>query len=189
MWALIDNYDSFTYILHHYLLELHPEVQVWKNDAIRPDVLEKHRPEAIIFSPGPQGPEQGGFMLDIIDAFHARVPLLGICLGHQAIAHYFGARVEKALRPMHGITDQVYHQERGIFAGLPDPMQVMRYHSLVVKTGPAGPLEVLAQTAEGEIMALKHRHFPCWGLQFHPESVGTPLGARLLKNWKAFNGL
>jgi len=189
MWALIDNYDSFTYILHHYLLGLHPDVRVWKNDAIRPGELEKHQPAAIIFAPGPQRPEQGGAMLDMIDAFHARIPLLGICLGHQAIAHYFGASVEKALRPMHGITDQVYHQGRDIFWSLPDPMQVMRYHSLVVKPPPDGPLEVLASSAEGEIMALKHRGFPCWGLQFHPESVRTPQGYELLKNWKEHNRL
>lgn len=189
MWALIDNYDSFTYILQHYLQELHADVRVWKNDAIHPAELQALRPEAIIFSPGPQRPEQGGAMLDLIDTFHTHTPILGICLGHQAIGHYFGAGVEKALRPMHGIPDQIYHQGQDMFSGLPDPMKVMRYHSLVVKLPVDAPLQLLAQTAEDEVMAIKHHHFPCWGLQFHPESILTPQGHQLLKNWKEQNSL
>jgi len=183
MWALIDNYDSFTYILHHYLTALHGDVHVWKNDGISIDRLAGLNPQRIILSPGPRRPQQAGITMDVIRHFHARVPILGICLGHQAIGAFFGAALVRAQQPMHGKTSAIYHRNSSIFRDVPNGFEAMRYHSLVLEHWEGTDLVPLAFTREKELMAFRHRHYPCMGLQFHPESVLTAHGALLLSNW------
>lgn len=184
MWALIDNYDSFTYILWHYLLELHPEVVVWKNDAINAAELRRLNPERIILSPGPCRPESAGNMMEIIASFYRKTPILGICLGHQALGTFFGAKLSYAARPFHGKTSEVRHLGNAIFKGLPNPVQVMRYHSLLLEDWDETVIHPLAFTKEKELMAFRHRQFPCMGIQFHPESVKTEFGKQMLQNWR-----
>ncbi len=181
--VLIDNYDSFTYNLAQYLGELGAEVLVFRNDAITLEAIEAFRPTHIVISPGPGTPNDAGISLDVIRAFHARVPILGVCLGHQCIAEAFGGRVDRAARLMHGKTSPIHHTGQGIFAGLPDGFQATRYHSLVAYDPLPEVLEVLARTPEGEIMALRHRHAPTYGVQFHPESILTEYGKDLLANF------
>lgn len=183
MWALIDNYDSFTYILWHYLLELHPDVRIWKNDAITATGLQSLNPERIILSPGPCRPETAGNMMEIISCFHATTPILGICLGHQAIGQFFAAKLVKASQPMHGKTSEVFHHGDSIFKDLPNPIRVMRYHSLLLEDTEETGLLSLAFTEEKELMAFRHQRFPCTGIQFHPESIKTDFGKEMLKNW------
>lgn len=183
MWALIDNYDSFTYILWHYLLEIHEDVRVWKNDALSAEALAELNPESIILSPGPCRPVNAGNMMDIIRQFYQQTPILGICLGHQALGEFFGARLVEAHYPMHGKVSPVHHEQIGIFQGLPNPIQVMRYHSLVLDNWENTALQPLAFTEEKELMAFRHREYPCTGIQFHPESIMTEQGKGLLANW------
>lgn len=183
MWLLIDNYDSFTYILRDYLLQLQPQVRVIKNDAHELDEIIAMNPERIILSPGPKSPDKAGITMQVIHHFHDKIPILGVCLGHQALAQYFGARVLKAGYPMHGKTSLVNHNQEAIFKGLPTPLQVMRYHSLIIKDTEAAGLEVLGTTADGTIMAFRHRQYACTGVQFHPESILTVEGLALLRNW------
>lgn len=183
MWALIDNYDSFTYILWHYLLELHSDVRIWKNDEITAGQLRTLNPERIILSPGPGRPENAGNMMDIIDTFHAITPILGVCLGHQAIGKYFGAELVHARHPMHGKTSDIFHEGNFIFKNLPNPLSVMRYHSLLLHGLEHCDLEALAYTSDQELMAFRHRKFPCTGVQFHPESIKTQAGKELFRNW------
>lgn len=183
MWVLIDNYDSFTYILQHYLLQCGHECVVYRNDEITPEQLSALSPERIIISPGPETPLQAGITMAVIDRFHKSIPILGVCLGHQALGMYFGARLVHTSYPMHGKTSEVIHSRHALFNGIPSPFTVMRYHSLAV-TGSQDPLlEAIAHTDDGTVMALAHKQYPCIGVQFHPESVGTEYGLQLLKNW------
>jgi para-aminobenzoate synthetase component 2 len=183
---MIDNYDSFTYNLVQYLGELDAAVTVRRNDAISLSELRKLKPDAIVISPGPGTPAEAGISLAVLREFAGEIPMLGVCLGHQCIGEAFGGKVVRASRLMHGKTSLVRHDGRTIFAGLPDPFEAMRYHSLLVANGSLpGTLEVSARTAEDEIMGLRHRDYPIEGVQFHPESIGTPEGKRLLKNFLA----
>lgn len=183
MWVLIDNYDSFTYILHDYLLQTGNECAVYRNDEISLSQLTAIVPERIIISPGPETPLQAGITMDVIDHFHARIPILGVCLGHQALGMYFGAKLVHTPYPMHGKTSEIQHRGHPLFKGVPSPFMAMRYHSLAVTDFNNTPLKVLAQTDDGTIMALSHTVYPCLGVQFHPESIGTEHGLQLLKNW------
>ena len=183
MIAVIDNYDSFTYNLVRYLGELGAEVQVFRNDAVTVDELEHLSPSHIVISPGPGRPEDAGISNDVIRRFHAEVPILGVCLGHQCIAHVFGGRVERAPRLMHGKTSMIHHAGRGILANLPSPFIATRYHSLIVTEPLPAELELTAFTDEEEVMGLQHRRYPTFGVQFHPESILTRQGKQLLKNF------
>jgi anthranilate synthase/aminodeoxychorismate synthase-like glutamine amidotransferase len=184
MILMIDNYDSFTYNLVQYLGQLGEEVAVHRNDSISLDGIADMNPEAIFLSPGPCSPDQAGVTLDVIRRFHRSVPLMGVCLGHQAIGQAFGGRVVRADRIMHGKTSPILNDGRTIFQGLPNPFPAGRYHSLIVEreTLP-GCLEVSAHTEEGEIMGLRHRQWPVEGIQFHPESILTPSGKRIIRNF------
>lgn len=183
MWALIDNYDSFTYILQHYLLQCGHECVVYRNDEISIEQLKSLAPERLIISPGPETPLQAGITMAAIDHFHKSIPILGVCLGHQALGMYFGARLVHTAYPMHGKTSAVIHTGHALFNGIPSPFTAMRYHSLAVDNFDGTSLEVIAHTNDGTIMALAHKQYPCIGVQFHPESVGTEYGLQLLKNW------
>jgi anthranilate synthase/aminodeoxychorismate synthase-like glutamine amidotransferase len=184
---VIDNYDSFTYNLVQYLGELGAELDVVRNDAAPLDELVARRPAGVVISPGPGRPEDAGVTVPAVQAFGGRgVPLLGVCLGHQGIGASFGGRVVRARTLMHGKTSRIEHDGRGVFEGLPPGFEATRYHSLVVEeaTFPAA-LEISARTADGEIMGLRHRELPIHGVQFHPESVLTGEGKRLLGNFLA----
>ena len=184
MLLLIDNYDSFTYNLVQYFGELGTEVTVFRNDALNLDEVQSLEPERIVISPGPCTPNEAGISLDIIRKFAPRTPILGVCLGHQAIGQAFGGNVVRSKTPMHGKVSKIFHDERGVFAGLPNPIEATRYHSLVVDRGSLPPcLEITAKTWDDEIMGLRHREYPCEGVQFHPESILTPQGKGLLKNF------
>jgi anthranilate synthase/aminodeoxychorismate synthase-like glutamine amidotransferase len=184
MYLMIDNYDSFTYNLVQYLGQLGCDVAVHRNDEITLEEIEAMAPEAIFLSPGPCTPKEAGVTVEVIRQFHQRIPIMGICLGHQAIGYAFGAEVVRAGRLMHGKTSPVFNDGRTIFKGLPNPLTAGRYHSLLVQRDTLPPfLEVSAETEEGEVMGLRHRHFPLEGVQFHPESVLTPNGKRILRNF------
>ena len=182
MILLIDNYDSFTFNLYQTLGELGADVAVRYNDRVREDDLAAA--DAIVISPGPGTPDQAGQTLDIIRSQAGRVPVLGVCLGHQSIAQAMGGTVIRAPRLMHGKTSRIYHDGRGLYAGLPNPFEVGRYHSLIVEESslPAD-FEIAAYTNEGEIMGIRHKELPLEGVQFHPESILTPQGPRLLQNF------
>jgi len=184
MLLVIDNYDSFTYNLVQYFGELGADLLVKRNDEITCEEIAALHPERICISPGPCTPKEAGISCDVIRQFGPRIPLLGVCLGHQAIGYVYGGDVVRAGRLMHGKTSPILHDGKGIFAGLPSPFEATRYHSLLVKreTFPA-VLEISAETAEGEIMGLRHREFPIHGVQFHPESILTKEGKRLLQNF------
>ena len=184
-FLLIDNYDSFTYNLFHYLGELGAEVEVVRNDAIGAEQALARNPRGIVLSPGPCTPNEAGICLDVISlAAKARIPLLGVCLGHQAIGQVFGGDVVRAPVPVHGKTDRIHHDGASVFAGLPSPYLATRYHSLVVerKSLPA-ELEVTAWTEDGLIMGLAHKDLPIAGVQFHPESIASEHGHALLRNF------
>ena len=184
MILMIDNYDSFTYNLVQYLGQLGEEVTVRRNDEVTLAEIEAMAPEAIFLSPGPCAPEQAGITVEVIRAFHRKVPLMGVCLGHQAIGQAFGGRVVRAERIMHGKTSPILNDGRTIFKGLPSPFPAGRYHSLIVeRESLPGCLEVSAETEEGEIMGLRHREYPVEGIQFHPESILTPGGKRIIRNF------
>ncbi|MGO9264988.1 MAG: anthranilate synthase component II [Candidatus Binataceae bacterium] len=182
--VMIDNYDSFTYNLVQYLGELGAEVVVRRNDAVSVAGIRELKPDAIVISPGPCTPAEAGISVSVLREFAGELPLLGVCLGHQCIGEAFGGKVVRAERLMHGKTSPVMHDGRTIFAGLTNPFEAMRYHSLLVEAR-ALPrcLEVSARTAEGEIMGLRHREYRIEGVQFHPESIGTPEGKSLLRNF------
>jgi anthranilate synthase component 2 len=182
MILLIDNYDSFTYNLAHLFEELGAEVTVIRNDKIDGDEAERLAPSHLVISPGPGRPEGAGASVEIIKRLGPRVPTLGVCLGHQAIVEAFGGEVGQAQRLVHGKASEISHDERGLFSGLPDPLQGGRYHSLAAARVPDG-LEVCATTDDGEVMAVRHLELPVDGIQFHPESVLTPDGAALAKNF------
>ncbi len=184
MVLMIDNYDSFTYNLVQYLGQLGAEVAVHRNDEVSIGEIERMDPEAIFLSPGPCTPQEAGITVEVIRHFHKTLPILGVCLGHQAIGYAFGAEVVRADRLMHGKTSPVFNDGRTIFRGLPNPFPAGRYHSLLVRreTLPSF-FEISAETKEGEIMALRHCGYPLEGVQFHPESVLTPSGKRILRNF------
>jgi len=184
--VMIDNYDSFTYNLVQYLGELGAEVIVRRNDAIDLAGVRALRPDAVIISPGPCTPAEAGISVTLLRELAGEVPMLGVCLGHQCMGEAFGGKVIRAGRLMHGKTSPVMHDGRTIFAGIPNPFEAMRYHSLLVEPKSLPKcLEVSARTAEGEIMGLRHRKFPIEGVQFHPESIGTSEGKDLLRNFLA----
>ncbi|SHE52887.1 anthranilate synthase component 2 [Desulfofundulus australicus DSM 11792] len=184
MIIMIDNYDSFVYNLVQYLQELGQEVLVFRNDQVTLEKMEDLSPSHIIISPGPCTPDEAGISLAVIKHFAGIVPILGVCLGHQAIGQAFGGRVVRAGRPMHGKTSLVYHDGSGIYRGLPNPFSAARYHSLLVERETLPDcLAITARTAQGEIMGLRHRDYPVEGVQFHPESILTPVGKNLLKNF------
>jgi len=186
MILVIDNYDSFTYNLVQYLGELGATVEVRRNDAISVDDIEALEPSAIVLSPGPCTPAEAGITIPVIRRWGASIPMLGVCLGHQAIGEAFGGRVVRADRVMHGKTSLVTHDGTGVFAGLPSPLEVMRYHSLVIEPSSLPPsLTVTARAldAPDEIHAVRHAEFPVFGVQFHPESIMTQHGKQMLANF------
>jgi para-aminobenzoate synthetase component 2 len=181
---LIDNYDSFTYNLVQAFLVLGALVDLFRNDALTPAAAQALAPSHLCISPGPGTPSDAGVSMDMIRAFAGRIPVLGVCLGHQSIVQVFGGNIVRAERLMHGKTSQVRHDERTLFVGLPQPCEVGRYHSLIAAPASLPPqLEVSARTAEGEIMAVRHRTLTVEGVQFHPESILTPDGPKLLGNF------
>ena len=188
MLLMIDNYDSFTYNLVQYFGELEQQVEVFRNDEITVDRIEALRPTHLVISPGPCTPNEAGVSVEAIRYFAGKVPVLGVCLGHQSIGHYFGGRVVRADRLMHGKTSPIRHQNTDVFEGMPQNFLATRYHSLLVEraTLPA-VLEITAETAEGEIMGLRHRTLPIWGVQFHPESIATEGGMKILQNFLELN--
>lgn len=183
MWVLIDNYDSFTYILYHYILMTGHECTVYRNDEITVDELIAINPARLIISPGPETPLQAGITMQAIGYFHDRIPILGVCLGHQALGMYFGAELVQMTYPMHGKTSIVNHQTHPLFSGIPSPFTAMRYHSLALSQFNNTDMDVIAITEDDTVMALSHRAYPSIGIQFHPESVGTEHGLQMLKNW------
>jgi len=181
---VIDNYDSFTYNLVQCFGQLGVELRVFRNDAISPEEALALRPDRVLISPGPCSPGEAGVSLGIIRAFAGVRPLLGVCLGHQSIGHFFGGRVVRAGRLMHGKTSPILHGGTDVFRGMPQGFAATRYHSLLVeRESLPACLEVTAETAEGEIMGLRHRVLPVWGVQFHPESIATAGGVRILENF------
>ncbi|MEJ5376012.1 MAG: aminodeoxychorismate/anthranilate synthase component II [bacterium] len=184
MLLVIDNYDSFTYNLVQALGQLGEQVRVFRNDELALERMEELAPDAILLSPGPSRPERAGITLELIRKYQGRFPMLGVCLGHQAIGHVFGARVIRAQRVMHGKTSQILHDGRTIFRGIPNPFQAGRYHSLILeRESLPSCLELSAQTSDGEVMGIRHKEMPLEGVQFHPESILTPSGKRLLRNF------
>jgi anthranilate synthase/aminodeoxychorismate synthase-like glutamine amidotransferase len=184
MLLMIDNYDSFTYNLVQYLGEMGEDLRVFRNDAVTIEEVRALRPDRVLISPGPCTPSQAGISVPLIRSLAGEVPILGVCLGHQAIGEAFGGEIVRAQRLMHGKTSPIYHRGEGVFRGLPSPFQATRYHSLIVRreTLPAC-LEVTAESDTGEIMGVRHRRLPVEGVQFHPESVLTEHGKALLANF------
>jgi anthranilate synthase component 2 len=184
MLLMIDNYDSFTYNLVQYLGELGEDVQVVRNDALTLDEIEAMRPARIVISPGPCTPNEAGISVPLVQAFAGKVPILGVCLGHQAIGQAFGGRIVHARHLMHGKTSPIHHRGEGVFRGLPDGFSATRYHSLAIERASLPDcLEITAETEDGEIMGVRHRDLPVEGVQFHPESVLTEHGHDLLRNF------
>jgi anthranilate synthase/aminodeoxychorismate synthase-like glutamine amidotransferase len=185
---VIDNYDSFTFNLVQYFGQLGVAQRVFRNDEITPEQALALKPDRVLLSPGPCSPREAGVTLDILKAFAGTTPIFGVCLGHQAIGHYFGGKVVRAERLMHGKTSPIRHDGKDLFKGLPQEFPGTRYHSLLVERDsfPA-ELAITAETAEGEIMGLRHRRLPIWGVQFHPESIATPDGMQILKNFLELN--
>ncbi|AVQ97894.1 anthranilate synthase component II [Oceanobacillus sp. M65] len=185
MILLLDNYDSFTYNIYQYVSEEGEEVHVYRNDAISIQEVERLAPEAIILSPGPGLPAASGICLELVSYFHQKIPILGICLGHQAIAEALGGSLRKAKQMKHGKTSLITHKNSGLFRNLSQPLEVMRYHSYVVeKNTLPHAFEITAKSLEdGEIMAIKHQSLPLYGVQFHPESIGTTEGRNVIRNF------
>ena len=183
MIVVIDNYDSFTYNLVQAFGELGADIQVFRNDAVTVDQIEALQPSHIVVSPGPGDPTDGGVSLDVIQQLGPKIPLLGVCLGHQCIGHAFGGQVIRAPRLMHGKTSMIYHKESPLFNGVPSPFEATRYHSLIVEEPLPASLTVTAFTDAGEVMALRHRERPILGVQFHPESILTTYGPRIVQNF------
>ncbi len=184
MILMIDNYDSFTYNLVQYLGEMGQELKVFRNDAITIEQIKKLKPKRIVISPGPGSPKDAGISKEVIRVFGPKIPLLGVCLGHQCVGEVFGGKVVGAKRLMHGKTSLIYHDGKGIFKNIDNPFVATRYHSLLVESkGFPKALTVTAQTKEKEIMGLQHKKFPIYGVQFHPESILTQSGKELLRNF------
>ena len=189
MILMIDNYDSFTFNIVQYLEQMGEKVETYRNDKITIEEIKRKKPRAIFLSPGPCTPKEAGITVGVIREFYKDVPIMGVCLGHQSIGYAFGAKVLRASRIMHGKISQVKHDGKTIFAGVPNPFPAGRYHSLIVvrETLPDF-LEVSAETEEGEIMGLRHKNYPVEGIQFHPESVLTPQGKRIIRNFLKYTG-
>jgi anthranilate synthase/aminodeoxychorismate synthase-like glutamine amidotransferase len=184
MILMIDNYDSFTYNLVQYLGQLGEDVIVHRNDAITIEEIAALKPEAVFLSPGPCSPKEAGITVDVIRYFHRDIPLMGVCLGHQSLGYAFGAEVVRSPRIMHGKTSNIINDGKTIFQGLPNPFVAGRYHSLIVKRDSLPScFEVSAETEDGELMGIRHREYPAEGIQFHPESVLTPNGKRIIRNF------
>jgi anthranilate synthase component 2 len=183
MILVVDNYDSFTYNLVQQMGELGADLRVIRNDQITIEEIREMAPEQIVISPGPGTPDDGGVSLDVLREFGPEIPILGVCLGHQCIGQAYGGEVIRAPRLMHGKTSMVYHKDTPLFTGVPSPFEATRYHSLVVADPLPDVLEVTAFTEEGEIMALRHKEYPVVGVQFHPESILTGFGPRILQNF------
>jgi len=184
MILMIDNYDSFTYNLVQYLGALGQDIRVFRNDKITLPQIRRLRPKKIVISPGPGRPEDAGISCEVIKEFAGDIPILGVCLGHQCLGYVYGGRIVGAKRLMHGKTSFIYHNKKTIFKGIPNPFEATRYHSLIVeKKSLPEVLEIIAWTKESEIMGLKHREFPLWGVQFHPESILTKAGKNILANF------
>ncbi len=184
MLLMIDNYDSFTYNLVQYFGELGEEVMVFRNDEITPDEISRLKPARIVISPGPCSPSKAGISVPLIGSHCGQTPILGVCLGHQSIGQAFGGKIVHAKQPMHGKTSPIFHKGAGMFRGLPNPFTATRYHSLVIERESLPDcLEITAWTEDGEIMGVRHKTLPVEGLQFHPESILTEHGHKLLKNF------
>lgn len=184
MIMMIDNYDSFTYNLVQYFGALGADMKVFRNDKISIAGIRRLKPKKIVISPGPGRPEDAGISCAVIKEFSGRIPILGVCLGHQSIGFAYGGRIVNAKKLMHGKTSMIYHNKKTIFKGIPNPFEATRYHSLIVeKKGLPECLEIIAWTKEGEIMGLKHKEYPLWGVQFHPESILTKSGKDILNNF------
>jgi len=183
MYILLDNYDSFTYNLYHFLGELGAELVVHRNDAITAAEAVALGPEGIIISPGPCDPDKAGISLDLVAAATGRIPLLGVCLGHQALGQAMGGKIVRT-EPMHGKTSKVRHHGTGLFAGIPNPFEATRYHSLIIERDTMPEcLEITAETEDGIVMGVQHREYPLYGVQFHPESIASQHGHAILKNF------
>lgn len=181
---LIDNYDSFTYNLYQYIGVFHPETEVFRNDRITLDEIEKMSPWRIILSPGPKSPKEAGICMDVVRHFYDKIPILGICLGHQCIGEAFGGTVSYAKQICHGKQSLIMHNKQGIFQGIDSPVLAARYHSLaIVRDSLPDCLDITAETEDGEIMAVAHKEYPVFGLQFHPESIYTRNGKRMVENF------
>ena len=184
MILMIDNYDSFTYNLVHYLAELGEEVVVHRNDKLELEDIGKLNPDMLVVSPGPCTPKEAGISVEAIKEFAARMPILGVCLGHQSLAYAYGAEIVRAQRLLHGKTSEIHHDKKGIYKGIPDPFEATRYHSLLVnRESLPEELEITAWTDEGEIMGIRHKEHMMEGVQFHPESILTKHGKDLLRNF------
>jgi len=184
MILMIDNYDSFTYNLVQYLGQLGAKVKVFRNDAISLEQIKQMAPERIVISPGPGRPQDAGISCALINEFSGKIPILGVCLGHQAIGYCFGAQIVRAKTLMHGKTSMIYHHKKDLFKNLPNPFEATRYHSLLVEDkGIPGCLEITARTKDNEIMGLRHKQYAVFGVQFHPESILTKSGLTLLNNF------
>ncbi|WP_458464354.1 anthranilate synthase component II [Paenibacillus sp.] len=183
MIVMIDNFDSFTYNLVHYFADLGETVNVYRNDAITVKELEEMSPDYIVISPGPSNPSNAGISLEVIRYFAGKIPILGVCLGHQAIAQAFGGKVESAKHLMHGKTSDISHDGKTLFENMPSVLSVARYHSLIVNPDLPDELEVTAWSSDGEVMGLRHKNWTIEGVQFHPESIITPFGKQILANF------
>ena len=189
MVLFIDNYDSFSHILTDYLKQVGLECRVVRNDETDIEGLLKMDTGALVISPGPGRPENSGMVNQAIEAFHTKVPILGICLGHQALGCFFGGHLLKSEWPVHGKTEKVRHFGHPVFEGVPEQFDAMRYHSLIIDNLQNGPVEIIAESSNGLTMALAHKTLPITGLQFHPESVLTEHGLQIIRNWKRLNNL
>ncbi len=188
MLLVIDNYDSFTFNLVQYFGQLGVEQRVFRNDEITPAEALALNPDRVLISPGPCSPREAGVSLEMIAAFAGRVPLFGVCLGHQSIGQHFGGNIVRADRLMHGKTSPITHHDSDVFAGLPQGFAATRYHSLLIERASCPAcLEITAETAEGEIMGIRHKSLPIWGVQFHPESIATEGGMKILENFLQLN--
>lgn len=184
MILMVDNYDSFTYNLVQYCGELGADLKVYRNDSLTIAQIHKMAPEKIIISPGPGGPESAGLSVEIIKTFAGKLPVLGVCLGHQCMGYAFGGKIIRAKNIMHGKTSMIHHENKGIFQGLPNPFEATRYHSLLVeKKSLPDCFEILALADKDEIMGMRHKEYSLWGVQFHPESILTKDGMKLLDNF------
>ena len=184
MLLMIDNYDSFTYNLVQYFGELGGDIKVYRNDALSINDIEKLNPEKIIISPGPGRPENAGISVEIVKQFASRTPILGVCLGHQSICYAYGGKIVRAKKLMHGKTSMIRHDSKGIFKSVENPFEATRYHSLVVsKDSLPSCLKIIARSDDDEIMGVRHKDFPLWGVQFHPESILTSEGKKILGNF------
>lgn len=180
---LVDNYDSFTYNLYDYWLRLGVSCSVVRNDELDLNTFKQIQFKALVLSPGPEKPKDAGLLMDLIDYYHDKKPILGICLGHQGIGEYFGARLQKGTVPVHGKTSIIHHHKHSIFKDLPTSFEVMRYHSLELRQFEHTDLDIIAKTSDNIVMAIAHRHLPIHGVQFHPESILTQFGLEIMDNW------